>query len=79
MCFFVSVFLFLSRTYTWGSQLYLLVFLYNFLPPGPIDYAEHVIQGSQAGYAGWNNQHNIHLVFGAEVQTHNLLIMSRLP
>ena len=36
-----------------------------FLPPGPIDYAEHVIQGSQEGYAG--------------VQTHDHLIMSRLP
>ena len=34
-----------------------------FLPPGPIDYAGHVIQGSQEGYAGRNNQHNIHLVF----------------
>ena len=34
-----------------------------FLPPGPIDYAEYAIQGSQEGYAGGNNQHNIHLVF----------------
>ena len=34
-----------------------------FLPPGPIGYAEQVIQGWQDGFAQWNNQHNIQLVF----------------
>ena len=47
------------------------------LPPGPIDYAEHVIQGLQAGYAGLNHQHNIHLV--SDSRYLDLLIMSRLP
>ena len=51
-----------------------------FLPPGPIDYVEHGIQGSQEGYAGRNNQHNIHLVFwclpGLNLQ---LWAMSPLP
>ena len=28
------------------------VFTVFFLPPGPIDYAKHVIQGSQEGFAG---------------------------
>ena len=34
-----------------------------FLPPGSIDYAKHVFQGPQEGYAGGKNQHNIHLVY----------------
>ena len=41
-------------------------------------YLPDFIQGSQAGYDGWNNQHNIYLVAGAGVWTYNLLIMSRL-
>ena len=45
-----------------ASCTQLQVFFF-FLPLGPIDYAEHVIQGFQEGYVVWNNQHNIHLVF----------------
>ena len=44
-----------------------------FLSPGPIDYAEHVSQGLQEVYSGWNNQYNIYLVFcclaGCELTT----------
>ena len=32
--------------------IYADVFCFVFLTPGAIDYAEHVIQGSQEGYAG---------------------------
>ena len=50
-----------------------------FLPPRPIDYAEQVIQGSQDGYAGWNNQHNIQLVSGAESNSHLVPALTTRP
>ena len=37
-------------------------FFFFFILSGPINCAEHVIQGLQKGYAGWKNQNNIHLV-----------------
>ena len=51
-----------------------------FLLPGLIDYAEHVIQGLQVGYAGWINQRNIHLVFWCMPDVNSQLwVVSLLP
>ena len=49
-----------------------------FLPPGPIDYAEHVIQRSQEGYARVKQSSNIHLVFWC-LQGHELTTLDHEP